>query len=321
MVGPYRLRERLGTGGMGEVWDAWDERLGRRVAVKHVLEDDARRHRRLRREARALARLRHPAIVQVHDLVEAEDGDWIVMEHCPGQTLAERLRDGPLDPARVLSVGRDIAAGLAAAHQGGLLHRDLKSENVVLTPESARILDFGLVTTYWGPRQGRLTEDGDNVGTPRAMSPEQVEGSELDPRSDLFSFGVLLYELATGVSPFHATSAADTLMRVCRHRQPAAAELNPLVPAALSELIDGLLEKERARRRRHHTGPGVGSGATPGSSSSGARSCWGWRCSSATCRRARRWWWPSRRRRSVSAPGARRRCWPPRGCAPRCCAS
>ncbi len=248
---------------MGEVWDAWDERLDRRVAVKRVLEDDPRHRRRLRREARVLARLRHPTIVQIHDLVEAEDGDWIVMEHCAGQTLAERLRGGPFEPSQVLAVAGEIVEGLVAAHQHGLLHRDLKSENVVLTPDGTRILDFGLAKSWWGPSDRDLAavdltavdlaagnDAGTVVGTPRAMSPEQAEGLELDPRSDLFSFGILLYELATGVSPFHAAGVADTLVRVCRHCQAPAAELNPLVPAALSELIDDLLEKERAHRPR-----------------------------------------------------------------------
>ena len=253
-IGPYRLGEPLGAGGMGVVYLAWDERLGRRVAVKHVrpeLADEARRQRRLRREARAVAQISHPAVVQVHDIVEADDGDWIVMEYVAGKTLARLLRDGPLPMARVLALGREIAEGLAEAHGKGFLHRDLKVENVLVTSSGhAKILDFGLVKRYWplGPTPSDTSEADGLLGTRRSMSPEQVRGFELDPRSDLFSLGNLLYETLTGVSPFLGRGPVETLDRVCRHQPAPALECNPEVPAELSALIDGLLEKDRTRR-------------------------------------------------------------------------
>jgi serine/threonine-protein kinase len=242
---------------MGVVYEAWDERLERRVAIKRVQPDptgagiDPRRRERLRREARAAARLSHPAIVQIFDVVETEEADWIVLELVEGPTLAELLRQGPLDLGRLLPLAREIAEGLAEAHGRGILHRDLKTDNVVVTRAShAKILDFGLAKRFWptAPEPDRLSLDGEIVGTPRAMSPEQANGALLDPRSDLFSLGTLLYEAVTGVSPFAAATPVETMHRVCVHQPPPAAELNPAVPPALSELIRELLEKDRERR-------------------------------------------------------------------------
>jgi len=257
-VGPYLLTGRLGAGGMGVVYDAWDERLERRVAIKRVQPDpaggppDPRRRERLRREARAAARLSHPAIVQVFDVVETDEADWIVLELAEGPTLAELLRQGPLDFARLLPLARELAEGLAEAHGRGILHRDLKAENVVVTRSGhAKILDFGLAKRFWPAASGSgdgLSREGEIVGTPRAMSPEQANGEALDPRSDLFSLGTLLYETVTGVSPFAAATPVETLHRVCSHQPPPAAALNPAAPLVLSELIGQLLEKDRERR-------------------------------------------------------------------------
>ncbi|HVR98448.1 MAG TPA: protein kinase [Thermoanaerobaculia bacterium] len=252
-IGPYRVERTLGRGGMGVVYAAWDERLRRRVALKHLHPEkvgDGRRRERIRREARTIARLDHPAIVQIYDLLETGEGDWIVMQYIDGPTLTERLRHGPLPPAGVVALARDVAGALAAAHEQGLLHRDLKSENVILTPSGgAKVLDFGLAKLY-------LPETPDHsagmtagiVGTYRAMSPEQANGLELDPRADLFSLGTLLYEAATTVSPFLQATPVATMTRVCTHQQPPAHEVEPAVPAALSELIDSLLEKDPDRR-------------------------------------------------------------------------
>ncbi|HYG61862.1 MAG TPA: serine/threonine-protein kinase, partial [Thermoanaerobaculia bacterium] len=147
-VGPYRLEHRLGAGGMGAVWRARDERLKRAVALKRILptaNEDPRLRERFRREAEAVARLNHPAIIHIYDIVETEDSDWIVMELVEGWTLHELLRhEGPLDPQRVLRLGRDVAEGLAEAHSQGFIHRDLKAPNVMTTPSGrAKILDFG----------------------------------------------------------------------------------------------------------------------------------------------------------------------------------
>ncbi|HTQ80437.1 MAG TPA: tetratricopeptide repeat protein, partial [Thermoanaerobaculia bacterium] len=189
------------------------------------------------------------AIVRIHDLLDTPDGDWLVLQYVEGPTLARRLRDGPLPPEQLATLARDILGALAAAHSRGLLHRDLKTENVVLTPTGhAMVLDFGLAKLYTSPGAPGETGTTGVVGTYRAMSPEQANGLALDPRSDLFSLGVLLYEAATGISPFLGETPVETLTRVCTHLQPPVHELIPTVPGPLSALIDTLLEKEVGRR-------------------------------------------------------------------------
>jgi serine/threonine-protein kinase len=255
-IGPYRIDRRLGRGGMGEVFLAWDPRLEREVAVKRIRSGagtptDSERRARFRHEARITAALNHPAIVQVFDLITTEgDTDHLVMEYVPGLSLHEVLRQGPLPLARGLAVALDVAEGLAYAHRRGVLHRDLKTENVLLTHEGqAKISDFGIALRRSpGPDAERLTREGMVVGTHRAMSPEQACGEEVDARSDLFSLGVLFYELFTGSSPFLAGSGPETVRRVLSETPALASELNLEVPADLSDLIHELLEKDPAMR-------------------------------------------------------------------------
>ncbi len=249
-IGPYRLARRLGEGGMGEVFLAWDERLGRRVAVKRILRGtpSSRERERLRREARAAARLSHPSVVQVYDFVEDATGDAIVLEYVEGRTLQELLRDGVPSTGLAVRLAREIAEGLAAAHTAGLVHRDLKTGNVLVTREGhAKIVDFGVAKL---PEAGALTAQGMVVGTAHAMSPEQARGVEVDARSDLFSLGVLLYELLTGTSPFRGNNSLDELQRVISYSPPAVSNLRPEVPPALSALVDRLLAKTREDRPR-----------------------------------------------------------------------
>lgn len=252
-IGPYRLERKLGSGGMGEVYAAWDERLERRVALKRIRPDaagDPLRRRRFEREARAVARLNHPAVVQVHDLLETPAGVWIVTEYVDGETVARRLRRGALAADEVAALARDVLGALVEAHERGVLHRDLKSENVMLTPSGrAKVLDFGVAKLLeQTPVGGTADSTAGIVGTYRAMSPEQANGLPLDARSDLFSLGVLLYESATGLTPFQADRPVATLARVCGHLQAPAGELNPALPEPLSRWIDALLEKDPARR-------------------------------------------------------------------------
>jgi eukaryotic-like serine/threonine-protein kinase len=251
-IGPYSLGERLGAGGMGEVYQAYDERLDRWVAVKLIrseaVENETARER-FRREARAAASLSHPSIVQIHDIVESDESDAIIMELVEGEPLSRRIARGPLPVGEAVRIGREIAEGLAAAHAKGLLHRDLKPENVMITAEGrAKILDFGLAKRLEG--EASLTADQRVVGTFRAMSPEQAQGLPLDARSDLFSFGLLLYEMLSGRSPFEGISTLETLTRICGHRQTPLREVNPAIPALLSALVDQLLEKDPACRPR-----------------------------------------------------------------------
>lgn len=253
-VGPYRLEHRLGSGGMGTVWRAQDERLKRAVALKRILPaatEDHRLRERFRREAEAVARLNHPAIVHIYDIVEAQESDWIVMELVEGRTLHELLRNkGPLDPQWALRLGRDIAEGLAEAHIQGFIHRDLKAPNIMVTPLGrGKILDFGIAKEIQPEAQETtLSMPGTIVGTSYAMSPEQAMGLRLDPRSDLFSLGSLLYEMVTGVTPFRAETVQATLVRVCSLRHLPVSSIRPNVPRDLSDLIDRLLQKDPDHR-------------------------------------------------------------------------
>lgn len=253
-VGPYRVDGRLGVGGMGEVYRGFDERLDRPVALKQVRTDALDRQTalaRFRREARTIAKLDHPAVVQVHDWVEDDDGDWFVMELVRGRTLRQLVRrDGPQDPARVLGLGIEIADGLHAAHRLGVIHRDLKPENVMVTSDGrVKILDFGLAKPAAGALdEQNLTGEGKVLGTVSAMSPEQALGNPLDARSDLFALGSLLYELLCGGSPFQGKSSLQVISRICTLPHAPVRERTPATPHVLSELIDHLLEKDPAER-------------------------------------------------------------------------
>jgi serine/threonine protein kinase len=258
-LGPYRLDHLLGSGGMGAVWRAWDERLDRWVALKQIRAGAALHHgrERLRREARAVARLNHPAIVHVYDILEGADGDWIVMELVEGRTLRCLLdEEGALPPERAARLCREIAEGLAEAHAYGILHRDLKANNVIVGSSGrAKILDFGLAKAI--PREGDPeTQDLTGsvpdmiLGTAFAMSPEQVLRRPLDERSDLFSLGSLFYEMLTGEAPFRAESSALSLALVLHHQVPRLHDSHPGLPPELCDLVDWLLQKEPHRRPR-----------------------------------------------------------------------
>jgi serine/threonine protein kinase/tetratricopeptide (TPR) repeat protein len=252
-VGNYLIEERLGTGGMGAVYRAFDQALQRPLAIKRLLPDtaDATRKLRFRREARMAARLNHPSIVHIYDIVETDDGDWIVMELVEGKTIDRMLRDGLPSPLRTVQLTREIAEGLAEAHAHGIVHRDLKASNVMVTAAGrAKILDFGLAKTYRGGAGAEqdLSGPGAVLGTCHAMSPEQARGLAVDHRSDLFSLGSLLYELITGISPFRAETAAETLTRICTYEPPAVLDIDPGTPRALADLTHRLLGKTPAHR-------------------------------------------------------------------------
>jgi serine/threonine-protein kinase len=237
-IGHYRIEDELGHGGMGKVYRAYDEHLERWVAIKLVRTgtESATSQERFRREARTAAGLDHPSIVRIHHVLQWEDQDCIVMEYVEGRTLTALLRDGPPDLVYVLGLAHEIADGLAAAHGQGVVHRDLKAENVMVTSAGrAKILDFGLAKQLQPkPDEVSLSADGRIVGTYHAMSPEQAQGEKVDHRSDLFSLGTLLYQLTTHQFPFHGANATETLAQVCLRRQTPARQLNPEVPAELS---------------------------------------------------------------------------------------
>jgi serine/threonine-protein kinase len=214
-LGPYRILEEVGRGGMGIVYAAEDTRLGRTVALKALPPDSTRDpgHReRLRREARAAASLTHPSIATIFALEELDGELYMVSELVRGRTLRDEIRDGPMPPVPLRHTLLDIADALAAAHAQGIVHRDLKPENVIRCPDGrVKILDFGLARPVDGgntPTVTRLTQAGAAVGTPGYMAPEQLAGGAVDPRADVFAFGVLATELATGAHPFGPDSAA-----------------------------------------------------------------------------------------------------------------
>ena len=247
-VGPYSLRRMLGAGGMGEVYLAYDQRLDRSVAIKHILPEAAENSKireRLRREARAVASLNHPAIVQIYDIVEDEKGDWIVMELIEGPTLRQLVEYRAIDIVQTTHVIAQVAAGLAEAHANGIVHRDLKTENVMISGAGqAKILDFGLAKNMWSTNETALSVQGAIVGTGRAMSPEQAKGEKIDARSDLFSLGTMFYESLTGKPPFFGDSLIHTLAQVCSDQQPPLYEVDSGIPRELSDYIDRLLAKK-----------------------------------------------------------------------------
>jgi eukaryotic-like serine/threonine-protein kinase len=248
-VGPYSIIGRLGEGGMGEVFLAYDERLDRKVAVKRVRGGDlsSKRRQRLQREAQTAARLSHPAIVQVHDLVADGEVNHIVMEYVDGPSLRKLLEAGPLSPGCALPLACEIAAGLAEAHRMGVIHRDLKAENVLITPSGhAKIADFGLARRLGS--EDRLTASNAILGTYRTMSPEQARGEPADRRSDLFSFGVLLYEMLSGRSPFHAENGLATLQRITSFQPPPLSTAVPGLLPELSNLVGHLIQKDPGLR-------------------------------------------------------------------------
>jgi serine/threonine protein kinase/tetratricopeptide (TPR) repeat protein len=256
MLGRYRIATCLGRGGMGEVFLAEDLMLRRDVAIKRIrlgFERDHTFRARLRREAQLAARLNHRAIVQVFDLFAEGGVDHLVMEYVPGPSLHTLVAGSRMPVAEVVRIAAEIADGLAYAHQQGVIHRDLKIENILIgTDRQPKIADFGIARSIGqapdGAPEESLTREGAAIGTSRAMSPEQISGLDIDGRSDLFSLGVLLYELVTGTSPFRGANDAITMLRVLRDQPRPVRELVPDVPRSLSDLIEQLLEKTRARR-------------------------------------------------------------------------
>lgn len=253
-VGPYRVVSRLGNGDASEVYRGHDDRLDRPVALKRIQPETANRRaarEHFRREARAVARLQHPAIVQIHALVEKDTGDWIVTELVEGRTLGRILRDGPLDAGTVVGLARELAAGLAVAHAAGIVHRNLKPDNVMVDRNGhAKILDFAVTkpqlpegsSTAPKPAKRQLPD------TLTSLSPEQVLGHPVDHRSDLFSLGTLLYEALTGVQPFAGANDEETLTRICTLDPKPIHELDDAIPEILSAVIHHLLHKEPPQR-------------------------------------------------------------------------
>ncbi|HTJ18624.1 MAG TPA: serine/threonine-protein kinase, partial [Steroidobacteraceae bacterium] len=261
-LGPYEVIAALGAGGMGEVYRARDTRLGRDVAVKvlpsHV-STDAEWRDRFEREARTIAALNHPHICTLHDVGHQDGIDFLVMEFLDGDSLAQRLARGPLPLEQALAIAIAVTDALDKAHRAGIIHRDLKPGNIVLTKSGAKLLDFGLarVTPAAVAASGLsmaptgitpVTAQGAILGTLQYMAPEQLEGREADPRTDIFALGCVLYEMLTGKRAFDGKTQASLIAAILEREPAPLITLQPSTPRALDRLVRKCLAKEPEKR-------------------------------------------------------------------------
>ena len=257
-LGPYEIVSRIGAGGMGEVWAARDTRLDRRVAVKVLPPDfahDAQVKLRFEREARAISQLTHPHICTLHDVGQENGISYLVMELLEGESLADRLARGPLPLQEVLRYGAQIADALDKAHRQGVIHRDLKPGNVMLTKSGAKLLDFGLAKTAApavsvdGATEHRpLTREGTILGTFQYMAPEQLEGAEADARTDIFALGTLLYEMATAKRAFDGKTKTSLIAAIVSSEPQPISQMQPMTPPAFAHVVAKCLEKDPEQR-------------------------------------------------------------------------
>src|ERR1700726_4188489 len=262
-LGPYEILSGIGAGGMGEVYRAKDTRLNRIVAIKvlpsHLAHSPELRER-FEREARTIASLNHPHICTLYDVGHQDGTDYLVMEYLEGETLAQRLIKGPLPLDQVLQYAIEIADALDKAHRKGVTHRDLKPGNIMLTKSGTKLLDFGLAKlkqevapanvqlSQLPTANDPLTAQGAIVGTLQYMAPEQVEGKEVDARTDIFAFGAVVYEMATGKRAFEGKSQASVIAKILETDPPPISSLQPMTPPALNRVVQKCLAKEPDKR-------------------------------------------------------------------------
>src|ERR1700726_2577620 len=262
-LGPYEILAAIGAGGMGEVYRAKDTRLDRTVAIKVLprhLVDSSEMKERFEREARTIASLNHPHICTLYDVGHQDGTDFLVMEYLEGETLAQRLIKGPLPLDQVLQYAIEIADALDKAHRKGVTHRDLKPGNIMLTKSGTKLLDFGLAKlkqevapanvqlSQLPTANEPLTAQGTIVGTLQYISPEQLEGKEVDARTDIFAFGEVVYEMATGKRTFEGKSQASLIAKILETDPPPISSLQPMTPPALDRVVKRCLAKEPEKR-------------------------------------------------------------------------
>lgn len=264
-LGSFEIVSPLGAGGMGEVYRAWDTRLGRTVAIKILRPDKVGSRERFHREARVISRLSHPHICSLYDVGEHNGTPFLVMEYLEGQTLADRLDDGAIPLPHALRYSIEICDALGEAHRHGVIHRDVKPANVMLTRDGVKLLDFGLAKLRQAEADAadkettktlHLTQDGRIVGTVSYMSPEQLEGRKIDARTDLFAVGAVLYEMVTGCRPFGGESTASVIATVLTADPPPMSSLQPLTPLSLERVVRRCLAKNP--EDRWQTAPDLG---------------------------------------------------------------
>ena len=258
-LGPYEILSAIGAGGMGEVYRARDARLDRTIAVKvlaPVLSGNPEYRQRFEREARTVAALSHPNICPVYDIGAHDGVDYLVMEYLEGETLAARIAKGPLAIDEALRYAIQIADALCQAHRHGVIHRDLKPGNIMLTKAGAKLLDFGLAKVNEGRKDAPgtlsavptattpLTGQGSIVGTLQYMAPEQLEGQEADARTDIFAFGLILYEMMSGKRAFEARSQAAVISGIMTTEVPPLSSANSAVPPALDHVVTTCIAKD-----------------------------------------------------------------------------
>src|ERR1700681_1485412 len=262
-LGPYEILSSIGVGGMGEVYKARDTRLNRIVAIKVLpthLADRSELRERFEREAKTMASLNHPHICTLFDIGQQDGIDYLVMEYIEGETLAQRLLKGSLPLEQVLQYAIEVADALDKAHRKGVTHRDLKPGNIMLTKSGTKLLDFGLAKlkqevapanvqlSQLPTMNDPLTAQGTILGTLQYMAPEQVEGKEVDARTDIFAFGAVVYEMATGKKCFEGKSQASLIVAILEREPPAMSSLQPMTPPALDRVVKKCLAKEPERR-------------------------------------------------------------------------
>ncbi len=261
-LGPYEIVAPLGAGGMGEVYRARDTRLDRTVAIKVLpahLADNPERRQHFEREAKAVSALNHPHICTLYDIGQQGGIDFLVMEYLEGETLAQRLQKGPLPLEQVLLYATEIADALDKAHRKGIIHRDLKPGNILLTKTGTKLLDFGLakLKPETGPpaplsqlptAKDNLSAQGTILGTLQYMAPEQLEGKEVDARTDIFAFGAVVYEMVTGKKAFEGKSQASVMAAILERDRPPITQLQPMTPPALERVVKRCLAKDPDER-------------------------------------------------------------------------